>query len=133
VRLVPFLLALVGLTAASPVSAAHGRRVGGSPIHGRWTSWTAAQLRRKGSNPYDLRTFTGPATVVFADGRGLARWRDSGRVEAVTYTVAANAIRFVVVKRNSHDVAGKVWYLRFSIFRDRLTWSLVPGHRVSAL
>jgi hypothetical protein len=89
--------------------------------------WTAAQLRRQGSNPCDLRTQTGPATAVLGDGRGMARWRDSGRVAAVTYTVDGDVARFVVVKRDPCDAAGSVHYMRFSIFRDRLKWSMVPG------
>ena len=125
-----FLLALVALATASPVPAADGRRDGGSPIDGRWTwTWTAAQLSRLGSNPYDLGTQTGPATVVFANGRYLARWQLSGRVAAGTYTVDRNVARFVVVERDPHDAAGSVHYMRFSIFRDRLTWSMVPGRQ----
>jgi hypothetical protein len=122
------LLALVALAAASPVSAADGDRVGASPIDGRWAwAWTAAQLRRQGSNPYDLGTQTGPATVVFANGRYLARWQVSGRVAAGTYTVDGDVARFVVVKRDPHDDAGSVHYMRFRVFRDRLKWSMVSG------
>ena len=127
-RPAPVLLVLVALTAASPVPAPDGRRVGGSPIDGRWTwAWTAAQLRRQGSNPYDLGTQTGPATVVFANGRYLARWQRSGRVAAGTYTVDGDVARFVVEKRTPHDVAGSVHYMRFRVFRDRLKWSMVSG------
>jgi hypothetical protein len=130
VRTAPLLLALVALTAASPVSVADGRRARGSPIDGRWTwSWSAAQLRRQGSNPYDLGTQTGPATVVFANGRYLARWERSGRVAAGTYTVDGDVARFVVERRTPHDVAGSVHYMRFSIYRDRLTWSMVSGRQ----
>jgi hypothetical protein len=66
----------VVLTLAAGVPAASSGAVAGTPIDGTWTwTWTAAQLRRQGASPYDLRTYTGPATAVFADGRGVARWR----------------------------------------------------------
>jgi hypothetical protein len=45
----------------------------------------------------------------------------------VTFTVDGDIVRFVVVKRDPHDVAGSIHYMRFSIFRDRLTWLNVRG------
>jgi hypothetical protein len=121
---------LVVLAALAVGASAHGAGAARTPIDGRWTwTWTAAQLRRQGSNPYDLKTQTGPATVVFANGRYLARWQLSGRVGAGTYTVDGDVVRFVVARDGPRDAAGSVHYMRFSVFRGRLTWSMVPGRQ----
>jgi hypothetical protein len=53
---------------------------------------------------------------------------DTGRVLATgTYRLTGNVIHFVFSKRSIAVVPGRPYALRWSIFRDRLTFSYLPG------
>jgi hypothetical protein len=124
----PRLLAVAAIAAAVAASGSGAANAGGSPIDGRWTwTWPAAQLRHAGAGSYDVKTMAGPGSVVFAHGRYLARFANSGRVASGRFSVEGDVIRLAPDKRDPHDVPGKIVFMRFSIFRDRLTWSVIPG------
>lgn len=123
----PRLLAVAAIAAAvaSGPGAANG---GGSVIDGRWKwTWPAARLRHVGASSYDVKTMAGPGSVVFAHGRYVARFAVSGRMGSGRFSIDGDVIRFVTDKRDPHDVPGRVVFMRFSIFRDRLTYSIIPG------
>jgi hypothetical protein len=116
---------LVALAAASPVTAADGRRVGGSPIDGTWTwTWTAADMNRAGAAAYDRRTLLGPETCTFANGRWDGQNLASGRRDGGLFTIRGNVVTF---RPEYGRAAPRVVELRFRVYRDRLTWSTIPG------
>jgi hypothetical protein len=122
------LLANAAIAAAVAAYGKGAANAGGSLIDGRWTwTWPAVQLRHAGASSYDVKTMSGPGEVVFAHGRYLARFADSGRVASGRFTVEGDVVRLVPGKRDPHDVPGKAVFMRFSIFRDRLSWSLIRG------
>jgi hypothetical protein len=127
VRGSPRLLAIAAILAAVAAYGPGAANAGGSSIDGRWTwTWPVAQLRHVGASAYDVKTMSGPGSVVFAHGRYLARFADSSRVATGRFSVEGDVIRLVPDKRDPHDKRTVV-FMRFSIFRDRLTWSLIPG------
>jgi hypothetical protein len=119
------VLVLVVLQAASSASGADSRDVGGSPLDGRWTwTWTVADMNRAGANSYDRRTLLGPETCVFANGRWDGRNLSSGRRDGGRFTVHGSIVTFVHEYGPGNHQGAE---LRFSIYRDRLTWSAIPG------
>lgn len=119
------MLALVAPAVASPVAGADGGRVARSPLDGRWTwTWTAADLDRAAASPYDRRTLLGPETCVFANGRWDARNPRSGRRDGGRFAAHGNVVTFTVEYGPPGPRAAE---LRFSVYRDRLVWSMIPG------
>lgn len=122
------LLTALGTAPAFAAPPARQEVTAASPIDCRWAwIWTTAGLERVGLDPHDVKTEAGPGTCVFANGRYLVRWKDSGQVASGRFTVSGDVLRSVADKRDPRDETGKVAFIRFSIFRDRLTWSKIPG------
>jgi hypothetical protein len=120
------LLVLVSLLAAAVGAAAAARSGGGSPLDGRWTwTWTAADLSQ-----FSAPRITGSFVAEFRDGRIYGNFPRPGAplVFAGMFTVHGDlvSLRFRS-SRTPGVVPGRTYVMRFSIFRDRLTWSMVRG------
>jgi len=123
------VLLLAAVIAVAGVAArAADARTPASPLDGRWTfTWTRAELNRQ-------RAFGVPAAhylVEIGAGRihvlvprfpGAAgppgRITTNGNIATIVFPPPAPPA----------SVPWKKYEMRWSIYRDRLTWSLVPGH-----
>lgn len=119
---------LATIAAAVPSSAA-----GTSTIEGRWKTkrMTLQQLldagfARKNALALSQRVHGTPA-IDLENGVFKGLDLSNGRVVANgTYTLAGNVIRFVF-KSGAAVHLGQTYWLRWSVYRDRLTFSNVPG------
>jgi len=112
-----------GLAAVAP-TAAGGLRAS-SPLDGRWTfTWTRAQLNHVGApHVVPARLFL----VEFRDGR-FTRLLPRPVLRGARFTTSGNVATFVFpAPLPAGLVAGRIYTMRWSIYRDRLTWSRVPG------
>jgi hypothetical protein len=119
------MLVTTALTAALSVASAGA---GGSPVDGRWSwNWTLAQMLHCNGNA----ALAGPSLSEFRDGRIYALDPSTDRVIGLRgrYTVAGKVVSLVFSHHypGSAPIPGKTYMMRFSIFRNRLTWSMVPG------
>jgi hypothetical protein len=115
--------ALVG-TLAAPGAGAHG--VAKSPLDGRWKwTWTRAQVVGGAFDPAEA----GAHVATFANGVATARNLRTGRVERARFTVHGNTVDFVFGSTMSPRgmVPGTAYRLRWSLYRDRLTFAKVAG------
>jgi hypothetical protein len=136
-RLVVGLLAFTALTTLSTGSQA-GARVGDpSPLDGRWRQTakaTTKELVAHGAPPAVAHALARlpvktPAVDLHA---GHVRWFDlaTGRVLATgTYVVRGDRVGFSFSTYTVKAPPGVSW-LRWSVFRDRLTFSALPGRPV---
>jgi hypothetical protein len=119
------LIVLMSLLVAGVAGAAAARNSGTSPIDGRWQwTWTKAELAR-GPKPYFLGTFV----AEYRDGRQYSNYPKPGSAlrPVGTFTVQGDVVSLRFNRDASGVDPGKTYMMRFSIFRDRLTWSKVPG------
>jgi hypothetical protein len=122
--------ALVALAALLVVCAsAHAAGAARSPIDGRWRwNWTYAGLLHCCGKPV-ADAQAGPSLSEFRDGRIYALDAGTGRLIGLrgTYSVAGDVVTFVFSHHYPGNMAGRAYVMRFTLFRDRLTWSHVPG------
>jgi hypothetical protein len=121
--------ALVALAALAVGAFAHGAGAARSPIDGRWR-WTYTYdqlLHCCGKLAADDQA--GPSLSEFRDGRIYALDAATGRLIGLrgTYTVSGDVVTFVFSHRYPGLGTGRAYEMRFSLFRNRLTWSHVPG------
>ena len=120
---------LVVLAALTVGAFAQGADAARSPIDGRWRwSYTYAELLHCcGKAVAD--TLAGPSLSEFRDGQIYALDADSGRLIGLrgTYRVAGDVVSFVFSHHYPGLTPGRTYVMRFTLFRDRLTWSRVPG------
>jgi hypothetical protein len=123
-RLATCTVVVALLASLGPAGAGAGGS-GRSVIDGRWTwTWTAADMKRAGANAHDRKTLLGPETCIFADGRFEGRNLSSGRRDGGRFTVHGSIVTLAL---EYGPGSRRVVELRFSIYRDRLTWSTIPG------
>ena len=95
-----------------------------SPLDGRWTfTWTLAELKRNnastryaGYNLVELRNGR-LISVLPRPVRDLGRFTSSGNVGTFVFSAPPPA----------GVIAARPYVMRWSVYRDRLTWSAVPG------
>jgi hypothetical protein len=127
------LLVLVSLMAGGPAVASLARSSGGSPLDGRWTwTWTDDELSH-----LSAPRITGTFVAQFRDGRHYTNYCRPGSPLLLngTFTVHGDLVslrfrRATPPEPCPHEgrvVPGRTYVMRFSIFRDRLTWSMVRG------
>jgi len=130
------ILALAGAALITPAAAAGG--VGTTKLDGRWRwVWTRAELIRVGIPPAAAKLLAGPGMIEFKEGRVYKFDPRTGRVQfaAGRFTVARDVATFVF-RAPGHGppppgiVPGLRYQLRWSIYRDRLTWSELPHRTV---
>jgi len=109
--------------AVQPVYA----RIERDPLTRRWTYTYAELLHCCGKPIADAQA--GPSLSEFRGGRIYALDAATGRLIGLrgTYTVAGDVVTFVFSHHYPGLVAGRAYVMRFTLFRDRLTWSHVPG------
>lgn len=123
------LLAALAMIAASPPSSAAGT----SAIEGRWKtkkvtlqSLLDAGFRRKDAEAL-AHAVRGTPAIDLENGMFKGLDLSTGRVVATgTYRLTGNVIRFVF-KTGVAVQLGMTYSLRWSVYRDRLTFSSVPG------
>jgi hypothetical protein len=121
------VLALLASLAAAGAGARGSDR---SVIDGRWSwNYPLAQARRFCRGCANNSSVAGPSMSEFRDGRIYALDPSTGRVIAFrgTYSVAGDVVSFVFTHKYPGLMTGKTYVMRFSLYRDRLTWSLLPG------
>jgi len=95
-------------------------------LHGRWkATLTREELRMAGASPGLADALRGSWTIEVEHGRFEIRRREGGGGTGA-YTVAGNSIRFVwetgvAVRR------GEVFVSRWSVYRDKLSFTPIPG------
>lgn len=95
-------------------------------LQGRWNATlTREELRMSGASPGLADALRGSWTIEFEDGRFEIRRKEGGG-GAGTYAVDGHRIRFVwdtgvAVQR------GEVFVSRWSVYRDRLSFTPIPG------
>jgi hypothetical protein len=112
---------LASAVAATPVAGSSR----GSPIDGRWTmTYTVANLSH-----FSAPRVTGSFVVVFRDGRSFTNFPRPGSLLVLvgTFTVHGDLVSLRFRSRRAGVIPGRTYVMRFSIFRDRLTWSMVRG------
>ena len=119
------VVAMITLAAALVAPNASTGRLRTSPLDGRWTfTWTRAQLNHVGA-PHVVPA--GTFLVEFRNGR-LSRLLPRPVLRGARFTTSGNVATLVFpVPAPAGLVAGRIYTMRWSIYRDRLTWSHVPG------
>ena len=120
-------------TLVAIVSAPASAAIGTSAIEGRWKTkpatlqeLVAAGLSRKNAEELARRVKGTPA-IELRNGTYKGLNLDTGKVVSVgTYRVTGNIVRFIF--RTGVAVHfGQPYLLHWSVYRDRLTFSDVPG------
>ena len=121
---------IAGLMAASGIGAGTLRV---SPLDGRWKATiTHDGLLRTGEvDPAEARKLYGPWTAQFANGRFQTLNTRTGRGAQGTFTISGKLIRFVFATGVGIK-PGAVAVCAESVYRDRLTFTKVPGRRCLA-
>jgi len=122
---------LVAVAAVALVGAG-GAAGGGSPLDGLWTwTWPRAEMlgpRGKGcDDAAHARTDAGPWSLTLAHGRYVARNLRSGWVDHGSISVAGDVMTFVLKNRHGDMLPGRPYRIRFSLYRDRITFTDLPG------
>lgn len=101
---------------------------GSAGIEGRWeTTWTRAALVAAGLRPSDASAIAGHHTVDFGHGRFRFEGDPgSGRSAEGSYDVDGDVLR-LTFRTGIALQLGRVYELRWSVYRDRLTFRAVPG------
>lgn len=99
-----------------------------SALEGTWeTTWSRVALIAEGIAPRDAAALSGHHTVVFANGRFRFQGDPgSGKSSVGTYSLQGDVIRFVFQTGIALQV-GRPYELRWSIYRDALTFLAVRG------
>jgi Bacterial extracellular solute-binding protein, family 7 len=96
-------------------------------LRGRWkATLTREELRRSGAAPGLADALRGSWTIEFKAG-GFDVRREEGGGGTGVYTVDGNTIRFVW-ETGVGIQRGEVFMSRWSVYRDKLTFSPIPGH-----
>jgi hypothetical protein len=124
------LLVLAALVAASTAPGAVARGAGASPLDGTWKwTWTPDELRRVGIK--NAPTLVGSWTATFANGHHTDRNLTSGRIyTGARFFVRGKVVGIVFPRPGPGIVPGRTYELRWSIYRDRLSFSELPGRSV---
>src|SRR5262249_4793022 len=125
------LLILTALVATGAGGAAGARAA--SPLDGTWTwTWTRAELHRPGiASARDADILAGRHLATFANGHVTDRNLTTGQVRAgARFFVHGNVVGFVFPTRGPGIVPGRRYELKWSIYRDRLTFAELPGRSV---
>jgi hypothetical protein len=116
---------LASLAAAVLALASVASSSGGSPIDGRWTwTWTEAEMAHAAAP-----RATGSFLAEFRDGGMYGNYPTPGSpvVFVGTFAVHGDLVSLRFLRKGSGATTGRTYVMRFSIFRDRLTWSMVRG------
>ena len=118
---------LIALVATLAATTARTQTLPTSPLDGRWTfTWT----------PADVGTGQAPAgryLVEFRDGH-LIRLLPRPVLRGARFATKGDVATFVFpAPPPAGIVAGRICTMRWSIYRDRLTWSPVPGRAALTL
>jgi TRAP-type C4-dicarboxylate transport system substrate-binding protein len=113
------------LRCAPPAKAAH------TALEGRWEADLTARALRAAGEPIDVvKRFQGMWRLEFRNGRWSARSLDSGARIGGSYTVVGNRLRETVesCQPASGCHPGAVMEENWSVYRDRLSFTHIPGH-----
>ena len=123
---------LFAIAIVAAAFAAHGVGAAKSPIDGRWktTKATLDELRAAGVPPRNAELLAhGPGTpaLEFQDGTFRGLDLQTGKTAATgTYRLDGNLIRLVFRTGFAVEL-GTTYVLGWSLYRDRLVFSRVPG------
>lgn len=117
------IVALLATAAVVAVPVARPASLGSTPLDGRWTFvWPSAALHKC----CDPRVPAGRYVVEFRDGQ-VTRLLPKPVLRGLRFTVSGSLATFVFPRGVPGTVPGRHYVMRWSIYRDRLTWSSVPG------
>ena len=104
-----------------------GAKAGEAAIEGRWeTTWKRDALIAAGLAPKDAEAFRGHHTAEFADGRFRFQHTPSGNSSTGAFVVEGDVIRLVFETGIALQL-GRPYELKWSVYRERLTFSAAPG------
>lgn len=132
VATVATLAAIVTAPTSTANESGQGRIVS-SPIEGRWKGkrWTVQELVAAGFMRKDaealVRLVKGTPGIDLRNGRFKGLNIDTGRVVSTgTYRLSGNVVTFIF-RTGAAVYFGRPYLLHWSVYRDRLTFSAVPG------
>lgn len=111
--------------------ASSGARSGNTALEGSWlANVKAGALRAAGEDQNVADQFQGRWALEFRNGRWVARNLRSGAIFKGGYTLSGDRLREIVDSCNppSYCQAGNLTEVRWSVYRDRLTFARIPGH-----
>ncbi len=112
-----FLTSAVAASLATTVADA--RTLVSSPLDGRWTfTWTPAETK----SPRLAARYV----VEFRDGH-LTRLLPHPVLRGARFSTSGNVATLVFPPGTGGVVPGRPYTMRWSIYRDRLTWAPAPG------
>jgi len=124
------LLAAIALTALAPSASARPLPV--SPLDGRWTwTWTRAELLGRGDDPADAAWNAGTHHITLSGGRFVHVTR-RGESRG-SFSVRRDVVTFISDNRYGGMRAGLPYSIRFSLYRDHITFRDLPGRGSSPL
>ena len=129
------LLIVAGLMVALKPEVVGAAGVAGSPLDGTWKwTWTRAELLKHDcTTPPDASKLAGSYVATFANGRVTGHSLTTGRANpggSASFAVHGNVVSFVFSSRGPGIVPGRTYQLKWSIYRDRLRFSELPGRSV---
>ncbi len=127
------IVAVLALTLKPEVVGAGG--FGRSPLDGTWKwTWTRAELLKHDcATAPDTAKLAGSYVATFANGHVTSRNLTNRRGDSVlraSVAIRGNIASFVFATRGIGIVPGRTYALRWSIYRDRLQFSELPGRAV---
>ena len=114
-----------------PLRCAPPAKAGHTALEGRWRAdLTGGALRAAGEPPEVIDRFRGRWQLEFRNGHWGARSLDSGVTIGGSYTVVGHRLRETVEScKPPHGCQkGSVAEDDWSVYRDRLSFTHIPGH-----
>ena len=124
------LLVLAGVAAGAIGVASGANRVTRSPLDGIWKwTWTSADIRRAHAAASEV----GPYTATYSNGHVAGHNLRTGAITRARFVVKGNIVAFVFSSREPGVIPGRKYELKWSLYRDRLRFTELPGRSVLTL
>ncbi len=109
-------------------------KAGHTALEGRWQATVTARALRSAGQPTNVvESLQGPWLLEFRSGSWTAKSLDRGTILRGTYTLTGDRLRETLesCRPNSSCNLGGVTEVSWSVYRDRLSLAVIPGHFAS--
>jgi len=114
---------ITAVVASLTATVTDARSLPGSPLEGRWAfTWTPSEVRSSRADP----VLAGRYVVEFRGGTFI-RLLPLPVARKARVAIRGDLATFVFTAGTTGLVAGRPYTMRWSIYRDRLTWAPAPG------